>query len=146
MRKSFSLLASLALTTLLVAGCAGPEQKMGRGISNLTEITRGNELERELEQSSMFEGSDAGMATGFVRGMDKTLARTGVGLYEVVTAPLPPYHPVWTSYLTPKPEYPDSYRPRYWAEPFNATDHYYGFSGGDVAPWFMGSRFRIFDN
>jgi hypothetical protein len=42
--------------------------------------------------------------------------------------------------------YPDSYRPNKWAEPFNDTDHYFGFSGGQVAPWFPGSHFTIFDN
>jgi hypothetical protein len=26
------------------------------------------------------------------------------------------------------------------------TDHSMGFSGGEVAPWFPGSRFRVFDN
>ncbi len=115
-------------------------------MSNLTEPFRGGEMERSLEQGGMFEGPDVGVATGFVRGMNRTLARTGVGIYEVVTAPIPPYGPVCTDYLSPRPMYPDSYRPNKWAEPFNDTDHYFGFSGGQVAPWFPGSHFTIFDN
>ena len=87
-----------------------------------------------------------GIATGAVRGVSKTLGRTGIGIYEVVTAPIPPYGPNWTSYLSPRPQYPDSYRPRKWTGSSMATDHYFGFSGGDVAPWFPGSHFRIFDN
>ena len=86
------------------------------------------------------------MATGMIKGIHRTLARTGVGIYEVVTSPFPPYGPVWTSYLTPMPGYPDAFTPRKWDQPVFDTDHALGFSGGDVAPWFPGSRFRVFDN
>src|ERR1700756_4093768 len=91
MRNTLYLLGSLALVAVLGVGCAGPEQKMGRGIANLTEATRGGEFERSVEQEAIFGGTDVGIATGIVKGVDRTLARTGVGLYEVVTAPLPPY-------------------------------------------------------
>jgi len=146
MRKTLTLLGAVGLLALVGAGCAGPEQKMGRGLSNMTEIIRGGEYDRSVEQASIFGGPDVGIATGVVSGVDKTLARTGVGIYEVITAPLPPYGPVWTSYLTPRPQYPDSFRPRKWSVGMNDTDHYLGFSGGDVFPLFPGSRFRIFDN
>jgi putative exosortase-associated protein (TIGR04073 family) len=146
MRNTLFLLGGLALVAALGAGCAGPEQKMGRGIGNTFEITRGGEFQRSVEQDSLFGGTDTAFTTGFVQGFDKTLARTGVGLYEVVTFPLPPYHPVCTDYLSPRPLYPDSYHPRKWADPMFDADQYLGFSGGDVAPWFPGSRFRIFDN
>ncbi len=112
----------------------------------MTEIARGNEFQRSVEQGALFEGTDTGFLTGTVRGFDRTMARTGLGIYEVVTAPLPPYHPIWTSYLSPRPLYPDSYHPSKWADSMFDTDHSFGFSGGDVAPWFPGSRFRIFDN
>jgi putative exosortase-associated protein (TIGR04073 family) len=146
MRKSLSLLGAIALMALLGVGCAGPEQKMGRGFGNMTEIVRGNEFQRSVEQGALLGGTDTGFMTGGVRGVDRTLARTGLGIYEVVTFPLPPYHPTWTSYLSPRPLYPDSYQPSKWAEPMFSTDHSFGFSGGDVAPWFPGSRFTIFDN
>jgi putative exosortase-associated protein (TIGR04073 family) len=146
MRNTFFLLGSLAVAVLLAAGCAGPERKMGRGMANVTEIVRLGEMQRGVEQGGLFDGPDAGMTTGFVIGLNRTLARTGVGIYEVVTAPLPPYDPIFTNYLSPKPGYPDSYRPRKWAEPVFDTDHSIGFSGGDVFPWFPGSRFTVFDN
>ena len=146
MRNTFSLLGSFALLTLLVAGCASQEQKFGRGIGNMTEFARMGEMQRSVEQAGIFEGPDTGMATGVVRGLNRSLARTGVGIYEVITAPFPPYGPVWTSYLSPRPLYPDSFHPTHWAEPAFDTDYSLGFSGGDVAPWFPGSRFRIFDN
>jgi putative exosortase-associated protein (TIGR04073 family) len=146
MRKTLSLLGALALTAMLGVGCAGPEQKLGRGFSNMGEIIRGNEFERAVEQEGIFDGTDNGLATGFVKGFNKTMARTGVGIYEVVTAPFPPYDPVFTDYLSPRPLHPDSHRSRKWADSMFDTDAYMGFSGGTVAPWFPGSKFRIFDN
>ncbi len=145
MRNTLTLLGSFTLLALLGVGCAGPEQKMGRGIGNITEVARGGEFQRSVEQAGLFDGTDVGVATGMVRGVNRTLARTGVGIYEVVTAPLPPYGPVFTDYLSPKPLYPDSFHPRKWAGPTFAADQYLGFNGGDVAPWFPGSRFRVFD-
>lgn len=145
MRNTVSLLAALALAAALAAGCAGPEQKFGRGLGNTFEVARGGEFSRGVEQGNLFGGPDTGITTGFAQGFDKTMLRTGVGIYEIVTFPIPPYGPVCTDYLSPRPAYPDSYHPRKWADSILATDHYLGFSGGDVAPWFPGSRFRIFD-
>src|SRR6185437_15935091 len=144
MRNKLFLL-SAALLVVIGAGCAGPEQKMGRGIANVTEVTRGGEFERSVEQEGLFGGTDVGVATGVVRGVNRTVARTGVGVYEIVTAPLPPYGPVWTSYLSPRPAYGDLYRPRKWSDSMFDTDKYVGFSGGDVAPWLPFSKFRVFD-
>ena len=146
MRKTLPLLASLSLVAVLCIGCAGTEQKMGRGFSNMYEIVRGGEMQRSIEQTTLFDGPDAGMTLGFVRGVNRTLARTGIGLYEVITAPIPPYDPICTRYLSPNPVYPDSYRPGHIADVIFATDHSDGFSGGDVAPFIPGSRFRVFDN
>jgi putative exosortase-associated protein (TIGR04073 family) len=145
MRNKLFLFASVALA-LIGAGCTGPEQKMGRGISNMTEIVREGEFERSVEQASLFGGTDTGFATGMVQGFDRTIARTGIGIYEVVTFPIPPYRPLATDYLSPKPLYPDNYRPRKWSDAMFDTDRMVGFSGGDVAPWFPGSHFSVFDN
>ncbi len=146
MRNTVYLLGSMALLALVGAGCAGPEEKMGRGLSNMGEAVRMGEMERSVEQASLFNGTDTGVATGFIKGLDHTLVRTGVGVYEVVTFPIPPYHPVLTDYMAPKPLYPDGYKPRKWSSAVMDTDHNMGFSGGDVAPWFPGSKFRVFDN
>jgi putative exosortase-associated protein (TIGR04073 family) len=145
MRKTFPLLAALAITGALLSGCANVERKFGRGMSNMFEIVRGGEMRRTLEQTALFDGPDAAYTTGFMRGLNRTLARTGIGIYEVVTAPIPPYDPIATDYLTPNPVYPDSYQPSLVEDSMFSTDTNLGFAGGDVAPMLPGSRFRIFD-
>jgi putative exosortase-associated protein (TIGR04073 family) len=145
MRKSISLLAVTALLTLLATGCANTEAKLGRGMRNITELVRGSEVRRSMEQTALFDGPDMAYTTGFVRGFNKSLVRTGVGIYEVLTAPFPPYDPVFTDYMTVNPVYPDSYQPHLIADPTFGPDTALGFSGGDVAPMIPGSRFRIFD-
>ncbi len=151
MRNSIILLAVGAVAVLL-SGCASPpggyafEQKFGRGMRNFTEFVRIGEIRRSMEQTALLDGPDMGYTTGFIRGFNKSLARTGVGLYEIVTAPFPPYDPVFTDYMTVNPVYPDSYKPHLLADPTFGPDVSLGFSGGDVAPFIPGSRFRIFDN
>jgi putative exosortase-associated protein (TIGR04073 family) len=103
------------------------------------------EMRRTMEQTALFESPEMAYTTGFMRGLNRTLARTGVGIYEVVTAPFPPYDPVFTDYLAPDPVFPDNYRPGIVADSTFDTDVYTGFSGGDVIPIIPGSRFRIFD-
>ena len=146
MRKLISSAMATVAIGLLATGCAGPEEKFGRGLSNVTEFARLGEIRRSMEQTALLESPDMGYTTGFVRGFNRSLARTGVGLYELVTAPFPPYDPVFTDYLTVDPVYPDSYRPHLLADPTFGPDVSLGFSGGDVAPIIPGSRFRIFDN
>jgi putative exosortase-associated protein (TIGR04073 family) len=143
MRNIFTLVAFAGLVAVLGTGCAGPERKLGRGMSNTMEIVRLGELRRSVEQSAIF---DKEPATGFVRGLNKTIARTGMGLYEIVTFPLPPYVPVGTSWVKPGRVYPDAYAPRPADDPMFATDTSLGFSGGDLFPIIPGSRFHVFDN
>lgn len=145
MRKTLSLLAVLGLLATLGTGCANTEKKLGRGMRNTFDIVRMGELRRTAEQTALFDGPEVGYTTGFVRGLNRTLARTGVGLYEIVTCPFPPYDPVCTDYLAPEPVYPDNYQPTLAEDSTFATDTNLGFSGGDVAPFYPGSRFRIFD-
>jgi putative exosortase-associated protein (TIGR04073 family) len=145
MRKTFSLLGLVALVAMMACGCANTERKFGRGLTNLVEPLRMGEMRRTLEQSALFDGPDTAYGVGFMRGLNRTLARTGVGIYEVVTAPIPPYDPVWTDYLSPNPVYPDDSTPTLVEDSTFATDTNLGFSGGDVMPFMPGSRFRIFD-
>jgi len=114
-------------------------------MANLAEPLRLGELRRTMEQTALFDGPDAAYTTGFFRGLNRTLARNGVGVYEVVTAPFPPYDPVFTDYLAPGPVYPDNYHPNAIEDSTFSTDTNLGFAGGDVAPIVPGSRFRIFD-
>ncbi len=144
MQKTLPLLAVIAIA-VVASGCANTERKFGRGMRNVMEVTRLGEFRRTVEQTALFDGPDVGYTTGFIRGLNRTLARTGVGIYEIVTAPLPPYDPVLTGYLAPGTVYPDNYTPGLLEDSMFATDTNLGYSGGDVMPFMPGSRFRIFD-
>ncbi len=139
-------LAIAALAAVFTAGCTGPEQKLGRGMSDTLEITRMGDLNRSIEQTTVFDSPSAGYTVGTIHGLDLTVARTVMGAYELVTFPLPPYRPVLTGYVKPGPIYPESYKPGRMSLGLFDTDTYMGFSGGDVAPFLPGSRFKVFDN
>jgi len=145
MLNRLSFLAMLLVVGGFAVGCANTEQKFGRGLSNTMEPIRLGELRRSVEQTAIFEGPEAAYTTGFIRGINKTLARTGVGIYEMVTCPFPSYDPIFTNYLTPGSPYPDNYRPDIVEDSMFATDTNLRFSGGEVLP-VLGSRFKIFDS
>jgi putative exosortase-associated protein (TIGR04073 family) len=147
MQKLSLTILSLAGAVLMMTGCAGPEVKLGRGINNLAEPFRLGELRRSLEQSAVLDSPDLEFTTGFFHGLDRTVARTGVGLYEVVTFPIPNHTPMNYDpiFLPANPVYPDSYRPNYLADQIVSPDTSLGFGGGDIAPMVPGSRFHIFD-
>ena len=145
MRKTFPFLAAVLIAGALASGCANTERKFGRGVSNMFEIVRTGEMRRSIEQTALNDGPDAAYTVGFFRGLNRTLARTGIGVYEVVSAPFPPYDPVCTAYLSPNPVYPDNYTPMMLEDSAFSTDTNLGFGGGDIAPWAPASRFRIFD-
>jgi putative exosortase-associated protein (TIGR04073 family) len=145
MRKNLSLLAVIIVASAMASGCANVERKFGRGFSNTLEIVRGGEMRRTLEQTALFDSPDVAYTTGFFTGLNRTLVRTGVGVYEMVTAPIPPYGPIFTDYLSPTAVFPDNYTPNLVEDSMFATDTNLGFSGGDILPIVPGSRFRIFD-
>ena len=145
MQKSFSILGAVVLLAVLATGCAGPEKKFGRGVNNIYEPIRLAEMRRSVEQGALANPNDINYHTGVVRGFNRTLARTGVGIYEIITAPFPPYDPVFTNYLAPNPQHPDSYKPGVFEDSIFSTDTSIGFSGGEVAPFIPGSRFHVFD-
>jgi len=144
MRKIIFPLAALAVA-FFAAGCAGPEQKLGRGLSNTFEIVRLGELRRSVELNAVEPLPGTGYF-GFIHGVDRSLERTGLGLYETVTFPIPSYRPICTKSFSPDPVFPASYKPALLSDGLFDTDTYTGFSGGDVAPFIPGSRFSIFDN
>src|SRR5947208_10906679 len=98
MRTSISLLFVAVTLAIFSAGCAGPERKLGRGINNLTEFTRLGELSRSIEQTALWEGASPAYTTGVIRGFNRSVARTALGIFEVVTFPFPSYE----AHLTPK--------------------------------------------
>ncbi len=134
-------------------------------MNNLTEIVRGGEMQRSIEQSTLWDGPAHGATVGFARGMTRTLTRTGIGLYEVITAPIPPYRPLlvqkgpfypdasvatrkspWGGLeLSEKPVFPAAYTPGLPGYGLFDTDRRLGMSGGEVAPGFLGSRFTVLD-
>lgn len=152
----------IAATALIVAGCSGPENKLGRGLSNMTALVNGGDISRSVEQTTLWDGPNTG-PTGFIRGFNRAMARTGIGIYETITFPFPPYGPVvdsktpvypdhsiatkghknWGGLVLPEfSQRPDSY---YWGlpdDPIFATDSLVGFTGGTVAPWVPLSSFN----
>ncbi len=145
MRNNVFVLLAVAVSGWLVAGCAGPEQKLGRGMNNFKEVFRWGEMRRTMEQTALFESPDRAYTTGMVKGFNRSISRFGIGVYEMVTFPIPSYEPICTTYLSPEPVYPDNYKPNLIALPMYETSTSLGFSGGDVAPMFPNSRFRVFD-
>jgi putative exosortase-associated protein (TIGR04073 family) len=155
MRNTLPLFLAVAVLGALVSGCANMETKLGRGINNTLEPVRLGEMSRTMEQTALYDGSSVASTTGFIRGLTKTVARTAVGAFEVVTFPLPNLHrhgegcnydPIFTDYMSVNPVYPDNYKPGVKEDSMYATDTNLGFAGGDVAPMVPGSRFRIFDS
>lgn len=146
MRNGLTLLALLSAAAIFTSGCAGPEEKMGRGLRNTGEIVRLGDARATVEQTSVWNGPLDGATTGVIRGVDRQLERTGLGLVEIITAPFPPYHPIFTKYVPPEPGSPDNYVPGLPDDPSFATDTYTGFSGGEEAMFIPGSRFDVFDH
>jgi putative exosortase-associated protein (TIGR04073 family) len=146
MHKLIFPLAAVAVV-VYVTGCAGPEQKLGRGLSNSYEVVRWGELRRSVELNAIEPLPGTGYY-GFIHGFDRSVARAGLGVLETVTfpIPMPDYQPMFTKYLEPDPVFSSSYTPGLVSDSIFDTDTYTGFSGGDVAPWVPGSRFSIFDN
>jgi putative exosortase-associated protein (TIGR04073 family) len=135
-------IGAIAAAALVLTGCAGPERKFSRGLNNVTEFTRMGEIRRSMEQTALWDGNDQAYTLGFLRGFNRSLVRTGVGVYEIVTFPIPDYDPI---FLPEHPVYPDANRPNFIADPSWSPDTNLGFSGGDIAPHVMGSKFRVFD-
>jgi putative exosortase-associated protein (TIGR04073 family) len=148
MRNTTSLLALAALAALFTAGCAGPEQRLGSGVSNLTEFVRMGELQRGIEQSTLFD-PQAGFTTGAIHGFDQSVYRTVAGAYQIVTFPagnLLTQTSFEQKYIPKGTPYPDSYHPSLPNQSTFQTDTYIGFSGGNIAPFVPGNRFSIFEN
>lgn len=151
MRISSLTPAVFACAAAFAVGCAGPEQKLGRGINNVTEFTRLGEIRRSVEQTALWENHDTAYTAGLLQGINRSIVRTTVGAFEILTFPIPSYDP-WlapgnklVNDATVDPTYPDAYKPHFLADPSSSPDSNLGWGGGDVLPFVAGSRFRIFD-
>lgn len=143
MQKIFPFLALAVIAATFTSGCAGPEEKLGRGIRNTCEIVRLGGLRTSMEQTAVWNTPAEACTTGVIKGVDLSLARTGLGVYEVITFPIPPYHPIWTKYVTPLPTYPDNYTHHLPAGPLYETDQYIGFNGGTSFGFVPGCQFDV---
>jgi putative exosortase-associated protein (TIGR04073 family) len=163
-----AVVLTLAAGALVLAGCAGPERKLGRGLSNLTEFAKGGEMARAVEQTSLWEGPEKA-TTGVVRGFNRSVARTLLGAFEVVTFPIPTptydqsfwkmdgrldpdysvatYNENWGGLALPEtPGTPDNYRQTYRSDGTMDTDGQLGFTSGETAlTGFPFGRFRVND-
>src|SRR5881296_1350524 len=77
MRNNLPSLVLVLVACAFAAGCANTEKKFGRGFNNAFEIVRGGEFRRTMEQTAMFDSPDTAYSTGFFRGINRSLARTG---------------------------------------------------------------------
>jgi putative exosortase-associated protein (TIGR04073 family) len=148
MRNATSLLALAALAALFTAGCAGPEQRLGSGVNNITEFARLGEMQRSIEQTTLFD-PQAGFPTGVIHGFDQSVYRTVAGAYQIVTFPagnLLTQSSFDQKYVPKGTPYPDSYHPGLPALSTFQTDNSIGFSGGNIAPFIPGNRFSVFEN
>ena len=163
-----STLSLLGLAAVLATGCAGPEKKLGRGLLNVTEFARMGELRHSMEQTAIWENTDSAYTTGIIRGFNRSVVRTMMGAFEVATFPLPTptYDAMFTStnriypdenirnksypfggmVFSEYPIYPDNFKPGLADDSTFHTDTVLGFSGGDIAPFIPGSRFKVLDN
>ena len=68
----------------------GPTRKLGRGLSNM--LFGWSELPVTVATVNEREGNSAAAGYGIVRGVGRSFARFGVGLYEVLLFPFPVNH------------------------------------------------------
>lgn len=64
-----------------------PIHKMGRGVVNL--LTGWLELPKQIHLGSHEENPIVGVGRGVLKGAGLTLLRSGIGVYEAVTFPIP---------------------------------------------------------
>ena len=94
------LIRTIAVAVVLcgvhaVAWAQDPIHKAGRGLTNV--LTGWIELPKQIHLGSREPNAVTGLAWGVVKGVGLTVLRTGVGLYEAVTFPIPYYPKAFAS-------------------------------------------------
>jgi putative exosortase-associated protein (TIGR04073 family) len=95
------LTGSLALADIQAppASDQGPTRKLGRGLGNIA--FGSSEILDSIFSVNYAEGNSAAFSYGVVRGVGRTLARLGYGIYEVLLFPFPTtrgtYYPPYRS-------------------------------------------------
>jgi len=67
----------------------GPTRKLGRGLGNICFGIA--ELPDSMLSVNYFDGNSAAFSYGIVRGLGRTFARLGYGLYDTLLFPIPTY-------------------------------------------------------
>ena len=94
----------LVLAWSAISHADTPLHKAGRGLAAMT--TPFLEIPGNIKTTTERDGAPAGWTEGFAMGLGMTVIRPVVGVYELITAPIPApanYRPIL------KPEYPWSY-------------------------------------
>lgn len=84
------MILAVALVGLWPAGkaCAqDPIHKMGRGVVNV--LTGWVELPKQISLGGQEENPVLGIGRGIFKGVSLTVLRSGVGIYEALTFPIP---------------------------------------------------------
>lgn len=76
----------------------GPTRKLGRGIANVFYAT--NEIADSVIKLEIAEGNES-VPYGVVKGLGRTFARIGVGVFEILTFPWPTNKGKYTPHLRP---------------------------------------------
>lgn len=91
------LLASLIGSNTLLADIQappqsdqGPTRKLGRGLGNI--LYGSTEIIDSMSDVNASEGNSAAFSYGIVRGLGRTFARLGYGVFETLTFPFPNNH------------------------------------------------------
>lgn len=90
MKNIFRIIIILILLSTLwvhTSYAAGPFTKLGRGLTNV--FTGWVEIPVTIHKANIRHDYMVGFLYGFPTGLVKTLIRTSVGLYEIITFPLP---------------------------------------------------------
>lgn len=83
------LLAATAVADIHMPPAAeqGPTRKLGRGLGNI--VFGFTEIPHQIARTNDREGNAAAASYGAVRGVGRTFARLGYGIYEVLLFPFP---------------------------------------------------------
>jgi putative exosortase-associated protein (TIGR04073 family) len=88
---TFALGASVAFADIQSppASDYGPTRKLGRGIANIA--FNSTELFVSMSEVNYADGNNAEWSYGIVRGLGRSFARLGFGIYETALFPFPIY-------------------------------------------------------
>ena len=91
MKRPLGITVALGVFLLAVAPCFAEScfDKLGRGLIN--GATGWCEYPKQIVETSREENAAVGLTWGQVKGVGMGIARTGAGIYDTVTFPVPPY-------------------------------------------------------